>query len=142
MTSETQSTNNKIDPDHIGVLVAALIMAVVAWWGLFWLVTNTIPRVGQRWLFFALLQIALTGTVIPIIRYLNLRFTPVHRPAPRGNIIVRQSTWVALFSVTCAWLQIPRVLSWSVAFFLAVIFIVIEIFLRSRERQLEQLLDE
>ncbi len=38
-----------------------------------------------------------------------------------------------LFVVTCAWLQIPRVLSWPIAFFLALIFVVVEVFLRSRE---------
>lgn len=132
----------KIQPDHVGVLVAAFVIALVGWGGLYWLVVYTIPRVGQRWLFFMLLQMAVTGTVIPLVRYLNLRFTPIDRDPPMGNVIVRQATWIALFTVTCAWLQIPRVLSWSVAFFLAIVFVVIEIFVRSRERQLESLLDE
>jgi hypothetical protein len=44
--------------------------------------------------------------------------------------------------VTCAWLQIPRVLNWSIAFFLAIVFIVLEAFLRSRERQAEAALQE
>jgi hypothetical protein len=35
--------------------------------------------------------------------------------------------------VTCAWLQIPRVLTLPIAFFLALALIVIEVFLRSRE---------
>ena len=131
------SERNALPPDHIGILVAALLMAVSGWWGLFILVTQTIPRVGQRWLFFMILQIAITGTLLPLVRYINVRFTPIDHEVPPGGVIVRQSMWVALFIVICAWLQIPRVLTWSIAFFLAIVFLVIEIFLRIRERQLE-----
>lgn len=132
-------TRERIAPDHIGVLVAALLMTVSGWWGLYWLVMNSIPRVGQRWFFFMLLQVAITGTLIPIVRYLNVRFTPIERPVPPSSVIVRQAMWVGLFAVTCAWLQIPRVLSWAVAFFLGIVLVVVEFFLRSRERQLEAL---
>jgi hypothetical protein len=48
-------------------------------------------------------------------------------------VIVRQSTWIGFYVVTCAWLQIPRVLSWPVAIFVGMVFVVLEIFLRSRE---------
>jgi Flp pilus assembly protein protease CpaA len=41
--------------------------------------------------------------------------------------------WVGLFAVTCAWLQIPRVLNLPIAFFVGLVFVVIEVFLRSRE---------
>ena len=124
-------------PDHIGVLVSAAVMGLGGWWALYLLITQTIPRVGQRWLFFLFLQIAITGTVLPLVRYLNLRFTPINAPLPPGGVLVRQSTWVALFVVTCAWLQIPRMLNWSMAFFLGIVFAILEAFLRSRERQLE-----
>lgn len=126
-----------LPPDHIGVLIAAAIMAAGGWWALYLLVTQTLPRVGQRWLLFMFLQFAVTGTALPLVRYLNVRFTPVDRPLVPGGVLVRQSTWVGLFVVTCAWLQIPRVLNWSIAFFLAIVFIVLEAFLRSRERQAE-----
>ncbi len=124
---------SKIPPDHIGVMIAALVMIVAGWGGLYTLITTTLPRVGQRWLFFVLLHIAVTGTVLPFVRYLNVRFTPVDAPLPPGGVLVRQSVWIALFIVTCAWLQIPRVLNAPVAFFVALVFIVIEVFLRSRE---------
>jgi hypothetical protein len=71
------------------------------------------------------------------MRFLNVRFTPVNRELPPGGVIVRQATWFGLFVATCAWLQIPRVLSGSVAFFLALIFLVIEFFIRLRERAAE-----
>jgi hypothetical protein len=131
--SVAQPAADKTPPDHVGVLIAAFVMMIGGWWGLYQLVTTTLPRVGARWLFFVLLHVAVTGTVIPFIRYLNVRFTPVSAELPPGGVVVRQSVWIGLFVVTCAWLQIPRVLSWPIAFFLGLVFVVIEIFLRSRE---------
>ncbi len=122
-------------PDHVGALVAALIMMVIGWGGLIQLIITTRPRIGgEMWLFFILLQIAITGTAIPIVRYFNVRFTPIHVDVPPGGVIVRQSIWVGLLVVTCAWLLIPRALSLPIAVFLILIFVVIETFLRSRER--------
>ncbi|MBK9749146.1 MAG: hypothetical protein IPO91_20535 [Chloroflexi bacterium] len=125
--------STKLPPDYAGVLFAALLMIIVGWYGLYTLVTTQIPRVGQRWLFFVLLHIAVTGTVMPFVRYLNIRLTPITRPLPSGGVIVRQSVWIGIFVVTCAWLQIPRVLTVPIMFFLALAFGVIEVFLRSRE---------
>jgi len=119
--------------DHIGVMVAGVLMFLVGWGGLYALVTTTLPRVGPRWIFFVLLQIAVTGTVLPFVRYLNVRFTAVDEPLPPGGVLVRQSIWVGLFVVTCAWLQIPRVLNLPIAFFVAMAFVIVEVFLRNRE---------
>jgi hypothetical protein len=124
---------DKIPPDHVGVMAAALVMALGGWVGLFQLVTTALPRVGQRWLFFLLLHIAVAGTALPFIRYLNVRFTPVDVDLPPGGVLVRQSVWVALFVVTCVWLQIPRVLNLPIAFFIGLVLVVIEVFLRVRE---------
>jgi hypothetical protein len=127
-------TEERIPPDHVGVLVSAALMIIVGWGGLYWLVSTQIPRIGgQLWIFFVLLHIAITGIAIPMVRYLNLRLTPITAPLPPGGIIVRQSVWIGLYAVVCAWLQIPRVLTPLVAFLLARVFIVIEVFLRMRE---------
>jgi hypothetical protein len=123
----------KIPPDHVGALIAALVFMVLGWSGLYVLVTTTLPRVGPRWIFFVLLQIAVTGTVLPFVRYLNVRFTPLQAPLPLGGVLVRQSVWIGLFVVICAWLQIPRVLNAPLAFFTAMAFVVLEVFLRARE---------
>jgi hypothetical protein len=125
-------------PDHVGVLVGAVIMMLVGWGGLYWIVSTTLPSVGPRWGFLVFLFMAVCGTVLPALRFLNVRFTPASRELPPGGIIVRQSIWVGLFAVTCAWLQMPRVLTLPIAFFLALAFVVIEIFLRSREIPNEQ----
>ena len=124
---------NKTPPDHTGMLIAALVLAIGGWVGLYYLVTTQIPRVGQRWMFFVLVQIAVAGTIMPILRYINVRLTPITRMPPPSGVIVRQAVWFGLYVVTCAWLQIPRVLTVPMMFFLALAFVVIEVFLRSRE---------
>lgn len=129
---------SRMPPDHIGVLAAGAVMMVGGWYGLYVLVTTTLPRVGQRWLFFMLLMMAVTGTVIPFVRYLNVRFTPITVEPPAGGVIVRQSVWFGLFALTCAWLQIPRVLNLPIAVLVALAFLVIEIFLRAREIRAER----
>ena len=137
MAQQTMDVN-KTPPDHTGMIIAAALMIVAGWGGLYYLVTTQIPRVGQRWLFFVLVQIAVAGTVMPFLRYINVRLTPVTRAVPPSGVIVRQAVWFGLFVVTCAWLQIPRVLTLPIMFFLALAFIVIELFLRSREIPNEQ----
>jgi hypothetical protein len=88
----------------------------------------------MRWIFFALLYTALSGTALPFARYLNERFRKSDAPPVLANVLVRQGNWVGLFGTACAWLRVPRVLSWSVAFFLALSLIAIEAFLGLRER--------
>ncbi len=126
-------TFDRNPPDHIGVLSAAVLMAVGGFGGLYLLVTTSRPFVGQRWLFLLLLHIAVTGFVIPFVRFLNVRFTRLNRPLPSGGVIVRQSVWIGVVVMACAWLQMLRVLTPINAFFIALAFVVIEVFLRSRE---------
>ncbi|MDX2162090.1 MAG: hypothetical protein SF162_12250 [bacterium] len=138
MAARRTASRPRTPGDHVGVLFAAALMMAGGWVGLYLLVTTEIPRVGPRWLFFVLLHIAITGTVLPIVRYFNVRFTPVTQPLPPGGVIVRQSVWIGLFVVTCAWLQMPRALNWGIAFFVALAFLVTEIFLRTREIAFER----
>jgi hypothetical protein len=84
--------------------------------------------------FFLLLQVALTGSALPFVHYLHQRFG---RPgsAPLGYIVlVRQSIWVGLFGVICLWLRIPRLLSIPLAVVVLGALIMVEFFLRLRER--------
>lgn len=137
LSDNPQSSN--MPPDHIGLLIAAVLMMLIGWLGLFQLISTSLPRIGgELWLFFSLLQIAVTGTVIPFVRFMNIRFTSLMDDLPPSGVIVRQSVWIGLFVVTCAWLQIPRALSVPLAIFVALVFIVVEIFLRTRELSAER----
>lgn len=136
---KTLLATSSTPPDHLGLLIASAVMMLLGWGGLYRLVTTTLPRIGgELWLFFILLLMAVTGTAIPVVRYLNVRFTPLDVEVPPGGVVVRQSVWIGLFVVTCAWLQIPRALSLPVAVFLALVLLVIEGFLRSRELAAER----
>jgi hypothetical protein len=119
-------------PDHTGVLIGGALMALIGWAGLWLLVTSTLPTAFPRWLFFVCLYLAVTGTALPFVRFLNMRFTGPH--GVPGGVILRQSIWLGLFVVACAWLQIPRVLNPVIAGVLALSLAVIEFFLRLRER--------
>jgi hypothetical protein len=132
--TKAQDNLNRLPTDHIGVLVAGVLMMVVGWGGLFWLVSTQVPQLGVVWMFYLFLHLAVTGTVLPVVRYLNMRFTPVTAEPPPGGVIVRQSVWLGLFAIIIAWLQVLRVLSIPTMFFLALVFIVLEVFLRARER--------
>ena len=132
--TEILISEDDASPDHRGVMAAALVMAAVGWIGLWVLVTSTLPTSLPRWLFFVLLYVATTGTVLPFVRFLNMRFTREGGMPPAGGVLLRQSIWVGLFVVACAWLQMPRVLNPVIAFFLALSLVLIEFFLRIRER--------
>ncbi len=119
-----------------GVLIGAGIMAGVGWVLLYRLVVGSLPLALQRWLFFILLYVAVTGTVLPFVWYLNVRFSRFY--AATGGIILRQGMWFGLFAVTATWLQMTRALSTPTAFFLGLAMAAIEFFLRMRERSQQQ----
>lgn len=130
---EEKKPRRALPSDHIGVIAAAVLLAAVGWVGIGFLVLNTPPLAFPLWLFFLCLFMAVTGTALPFIRFLNVRFSR-QRAALPGGVLLRQSMWVALFVTTCAWLQIPRLLNWLIAFLLALSLVAIEVFLRLRER--------
>lgn len=114
-----------------GLSLAAGFLILLGWGGLFVLVRNVVPTAGPRWMFFLLLYVAVVGTTLPFVRLLNRRFSTV---PVSDAVILRESLWCGLYATTCAWLQIPRVLSLPVAALLGLAVIVIEGFLRLRER--------
>ncbi|UCD41219.1 MAG: hypothetical protein JSV69_11635 [Chloroflexota bacterium] len=111
---------------------AALILALIGWGGLYALLNFTIPTVGPRWLFFFLSVLALTGTSLPIVAFLNQRFPST--PPVSSGVIVREALWIGIYFPTLAWLQLGRVLTPALIMLLAIGFIAIEILLRLRER--------
>lgn len=116
---------------HQGTALAALFMACVGWLGLYYMTQNVLPTAGARWLFFVLLYIAVSGSTVPFAKILNRRF---NRVEPPDWVSVRQGLWMGIFVTTAAWLQIPRVLNVPIALLLALTLIVLEGFLRLRER--------
>jgi hypothetical protein len=137
-TPRRTSLRKRLQADRNGVLIAAGVMAGVSWVLLYRLIgppgsglEGSPPRALERWLFFILLDLAITGTALPFIGFLNQRFS--RNPVP-GGVLLRQGMWCGLFMVTIAWLQMTRALTGITAALLALSIIVIETFLRYRER--------
>ena len=124
--------DDKTSPSVSSFIPTTLVLVIVGWGGLFYLCQNTLPTVGPRWLFFFLAVLALTGTVLPVVAFLNRRF-PSTPPATTG-VILRQSLWIGIYFPTLAWLQLGRTLTPALAILLAVGLALIEILLRMRER--------
>jgi len=119
-------------PSVKSVLPAAITLAAIGWSGLVALVFLTLPTVGPRWLFFFLGVLALTGSALPFLAFLNRRFPSI--PPTTSGVILRQSLWMGIYGTTLAWLQIGRVLTLPMALVLAIGLIIIEWLMRLRER--------
>lgn len=111
--------------------LTAAILAVGGWLGLVLLFNFAEPTLGPRWLFYALWTIALTGTAIPFVIFLNRRFAGTG-VAP--NTLLRQSLWVGVFGATLAWLRLSDMLSPLIAVLVAAALAAMEWVLRLRER--------
>ena len=75
----------------------------------------------------------MTGSAIPIVRWVSQRLAPAQGDSPLTGVVVRRSVWIGIIVVTCAWLLIPRYLSLPIVFILILLFVVVEVFLRNRE---------
>ena len=112
--------------------ISSLLLILFGWGGLSAVLYYSVPFVWFRWGFFALLILALTGTVLPIVYFFHRRF-PTSPPAD-PNVIVRQAVWFGVYGATLAWLQLGRLVTVYVILGLAGGLIAIEYFIRLRER--------
>jgi hypothetical protein len=114
------------------LFLAAAVLAAIGWLGLLILMNTTLPTIGPRWLFFFLLTQAAAGTALPFLWFLRRRFSA--GDATPGSVLLREALWVGLFASTCAWLQINRGLTLTVALFLALGLVAFESLLLRIER--------
>jgi hypothetical protein len=115
-------------------LLPTIILTLLGWGTLFLLLNVTLPTLWPRWLFFALLVIAITGTALPFSYFFNRLFSS--QPPAGRRAIVREALWVGVYLSTLAWLSMGRVLTISLATWIAVGFGVIEYLIRMRETSL------
>lgn len=122
----------KGSPTVRSVLPITFLLAIPGWFGLVYLMTQTIPDLGNRWLFYVSIVFALTGTSIPLVAFLNrvIRFQgPVS-----FETIIRESTMIGTFTGILIWLNKGQVLSFGLGLILAVGLLLIELLLRLRNR--------
>lgn len=122
----------KHSPSFKSVLPLALILGIPGWTGLIYLMTQTIPDLGNRWLFFIALVFAITAAALPIVAYLNRVTTP--KGSATFEIVVRESTMIGIYAGILLWLNKGQVLSIGLAVILAVGLVLIELLLRLRYR--------
>ncbi len=122
-----------VDTTPTALILAGMVLAAGGWAGLIWLIFNTLPTVPNRWAFFALLHISVTGTALPLVVFLAQRVGRRSQGAALAGPAVRISTWVALFVTSCVWLRIPRLLSIPTALVVLVAVVLLEFLLRLRE---------
>lgn len=123
---------NQTSPPVRNFIPASIILVLIGWGGLYALISYTYPTVGPRWLFFFLGVLAITGTAMPVIAFLNKRFPS--NPPVSPSVIIRESIWFGIYFPTLAWLQLGRVLTPALVLLLAVGLLAIEVLLRMRER--------
>ncbi len=124
--------NSNASPRVANFLPASIFLFIIGWGGLVALVVTTLPTVGPRWLFFFLCVLAVTGTMLPFMAFLNRRFPST--PPPTAMVVVRQAIWFAVYISTLAWLQMGRVLNPALAVLLAIGLGLIEFLLRLSEK--------
>jgi hypothetical protein len=124
--------NSRQTPPVSTFLPAAAILAALGWGGLVFLIIFTLPTVGPRWLFFFTAVLAVSGTAMPLIAFLHIRFPS--KPAITPWVVVRQSILVGIYLPTLAWLQVGRVLTSGLVVMLAAGLVILELLLRLRER--------
>ncbi len=110
----------------------SIFLCLAGWGGLVYLVLETLPYLGPRWLFFFFLMLAFTGPALPVVYFLNRRF-PTEPPAD-GGVVLREAMWVGVYACALAWLQLGRVLNPGLVVVLAAGLLLVEFLLRLRER--------
>jgi len=119
-------------PSVQSVLPISLILAVPGWIWLIYLVTQTVPELGNRWMFFVAVMITISGSAMPIIAYIN-RIVKPFGPAS-FEIIIREGIIIGVYAGILLWLNKGQVLSISLALILAVGLFLLELLIRLRNQ--------
>ena len=106
-----------------------LFLAIIGWGGLVALMLFSLPTIWPRWAFFALTVMAFTGTALPVSFVVNQRL--LSNPA---SAVTRQAIWVGVYAAILAWLQIGRILNFSVALWFVLGFLGLEYLIQLRQR--------
>ncbi len=119
-------------PSFWSFLWISLVLGTIGWGGLIILVFMTLPTLGPRWLFFFLFTLAVSGTSLPWIYFLNRRFPS--DPPVDASVVLREAMWCGVYGCLLAWLQMGRVLTSGLAFILLIGLLLVEFLLRLGDR--------
>lgn len=108
-----------------------LLLAIPSGYGLYRTVVFSLPNLGERWLFFFLLTLFVSGITLPIYAALNRYFFAAKRIIPAT--VIRESLVTAILIEVLLWFQIGRVLTSTIVFLCVGGFMLIEVLLRTRD---------
>jgi hypothetical protein len=114
-----------------GLFLMGGVFAFLGWAGVAAVVVLTLPFLGPRWLFFFSLFLALTGTALPIVWYLNRRFTAERFPSE--GVLVREAIETASLGAFLVWLQAGRMFTPFLGWVFFGAFLAVELLLRVYE---------
>ena len=112
--------------------LTGLILALVGIAGLCGVVFLSQPLLGPRWLFFFSLFLGLAGFALPLVWYVNRRFSPARFPS--DGVLWRESLELAVLIVLLVWLQTGRMLNAFLGWILFCVFLAVEVLLRIYEQ--------
>ncbi len=132
MTQSTPSTSPGSTPAYRELVTVCLLMGLGGWALIALLVFLSTPTLGSRWAFFFALFIALVGTSLPLVWYLNRRFSP--DPFPGLGVLWREAVEVGIWGLFLIWLRVGRLITPFTAWTLTGAFFAVELLLRLYER--------
>lgn len=109
-----------------------LVLAIPGLFWLIYLVTSTFPNLGNRWMFFVAVVLAVSGLTLPLVAYLN-RIIQLFGPA-NYETVVREATMLGVYGGILLWLNKGQVLSTGLALILGIGLILVELLIRLRNR--------
>ena len=110
------------------VAITSVLLFLIGLTGLAYVIFNTLPTLGPRWLFFFFLMIGASGLAMPIAAFLNYRFQGDNGIDTMD--IIRESVLVGACVDLLIWLQMGQELTGTSAMIIVVGFILIEILIR------------
>ncbi len=110
----------------------AAFFALCGWAGVALLILFTLPFLFPRWLLYFSLFLALTGTVLPVVWYLNRRFSTDRFPSE--GVLMREALETASLVVFLVWLQTGRMFTPFLGWIIFAAFLAVEMLLRIYER--------
>jgi hypothetical protein len=119
-------------PSVRSIIPLSLVLAIPGFFWLIYLMTSTLPDLGNRWMFFAAAVLAISGLSLPLVTYLN-RIVQPFGPA-NFESVVRESTMIGVYAGILLWLNKGQVLSAGLALILGIGIVLVELLVRLRNR--------
>ncbi|MDP2964543.1 MAG: hypothetical protein Q8N39_00740 [Pelolinea sp.] len=113
------------------IFITSLLLSIMGLGGLAFIFIALEPTLWPRWMFYLFLTMAGTGLALPAAYIIQRRLAKQYVPA---RVLIREGLFFGIYLDLLAWLQIGRITSNLVIFFLAGGMILLEVFLRMAEK--------